>query len=72
MRRTLRFRDFDWALLGLVLLLCATSVLEVYSTTVHTRFAGFAQKQVLFIGAGLVGMFIFSKIDYHWLLNWTS
>ena len=71
MRRLITFRDFDWALLGLVLLLCSVSVLEVYSTTVHTRFASFAPRQVLFISAGLVGMFIFAKIDYHRLLNWT-
>jgi rod shape determining protein RodA len=71
MRRLISFKDFDWALLGLVLLLCAASVLEVYSTTVHTRFASFAPRQVLFISAGLVGMFIFAKIDYHRLLNWT-
>ncbi|HEV2134130.1 MAG TPA: rod shape-determining protein RodA [Terracidiphilus sp.] len=71
MRRMLSFRDFDWALLGLVLLLCTASVLEVYSTTVHTRFASFAPRQVMFISAGLVGMFIFAKVDYHRLLNWT-
>jgi rod shape determining protein RodA len=71
MRRMLSFKDFDWALLGLVLLLCGVSVVEIYSTTVHTRFASFASKQVFFIGAGLVFMFIFSRIDYHRLLNWT-
>ena len=70
MRRMLSFRDFDWALLGLVLLLCAISIVEIYSTTVHTRFAGFAGKQVSYVCAGVVAMLIFSKIDYHRLLNW--
>ena len=70
MRRMLIFRDFDWALLGLVLLLCAVSIVEIYSTTVHTRFAGFAGKQVSYVCAGVVAMLIFSKIDYHRLLNW--
>jgi rod shape determining protein RodA len=70
MRRFLSFRDFDWALLGLVLLLCTVSVLEVHSTTVHTRFASFGNKQIMFIGAGIVGMFILAKIDYHRLLDW--
>jgi rod shape determining protein RodA len=70
MRRMLSFRDFDWALLGLVLLLCAISIVEIYSTTVHTRFAGFASKQVTYVCAGVVAMLIFSKIDYHRLLNW--
>ena len=71
MRRILSFKDFDWTLLGLVLALCAFSVLEVYSTTVHTRFASFAPRQVYFIVAGLAGMFLFAKIDYHKLLGWT-
>ena len=71
MRRFLSFRDFDWALLGLVLILCVVSVLEIYSTTVHTRFASFESKQILFIGAGMVGMFILAKIDYHRLLDWS-
>jgi rod shape determining protein RodA len=41
MRRFLSFRDFDWALLGMVLLLCTISVLEVYSATLHTKYAGY-------------------------------
>jgi len=71
MRRILSFRDFDWALLGLVLVLSVFSVLEIYSTTVHTRFASFEPKQMLFIAAGLVGMFILAKIDYHRFIDWS-
>jgi rod shape determining protein RodA len=70
MRRMLSFRDFDWMLLLAVLVLCAISLAEIYSTTVHTRFAVFERKQMIFIGAGLVGMFIMSKIDYHRMLDW--
>ena len=69
LRRFLSFRDFDWALLGLVLLLCAMSVLEVHSATVHTKFASFGNKQILFIAAGIVGMFVLAKIDYHRLID---
>jgi len=71
MRRFLSFRDFDWALLGLVLVLSVVSVLEIYSTTVHTRFASFESKQIFFILAGMVGMFILAKVDYHRLLDWS-
>ncbi len=71
LRRFLSFRDFDWALLGLVLLLCSLSVLEVHSATVHTKFASFGTKQILFIGAGLVGMFVLAKIDYHRLIDFS-
>jgi rod shape determining protein RodA len=70
MRRILSFREFDWTLLGLVLVLCSVSVLEVHSATLHTKFASFGMKQVLWIGAGVVGMFVFSRIDYHRLLDW--
>jgi len=79
MRRFLSFRDFDWPLLGMVLVLCALSVFEVYSTTLHTKFsptlqshwyAAFHIKQLLWIIGGLASMFLFSKIDYHRLLDW--
>jgi len=71
MRRFLSFRDFDWALLLMVLLLCAVSVFEIYSATLHTKYAGYHSKQILWIAAGLAVMFIFAKIDYHLLLDWT-
>ncbi len=55
MRRFLSFRDFDWALLGMVLALCTISVLEIYSATLHTKYAGFHTKQIFFIAGGLGG-----------------
>jgi hypothetical protein len=70
LRRFLSFRDFDWWLLCLVLVLCVISVLEIYSTTVHTRFASFESKQIFFIAAGMAAMFILSRIDYHRLIDW--
>ncbi|HKN21226.1 MAG TPA: rod shape-determining protein RodA [Terracidiphilus sp.] len=69
LRRFLSFRDFDWWLLCLVLVLGTVSVLEIYSTTVHTRFASFESKQILFIAAGIICMFILAKIDYHRLID---
>ncbi len=69
MRRIMSFRDFDWALLAMVLLLCTISVLEIYSATLHTKYVGFHTKQIFWIAAGLVAMFLFSKIDYHKLID---
>ncbi len=69
MRRLLSFRDFDWPLLGLVLLLCTISVFEIYSATLHTKYVGFHTKQVLWIVGGLFAMFLFAKIDYHKLID---
>ncbi len=70
MRRFLSFRDFDWWLLLLLLGMCCVSLVEVRSTTVHTRFADFESKQIIFFGVGFALMFAFSKIDYHRLLDW--
>jgi rod shape determining protein RodA len=70
MRRLLSFRDFDWTLLGMVLLLCSISVLEIYSATLHTKYAGFHTKQIFWIMGGLVAMFLFAKIDYHKLIDY--
>ncbi|MDE3062990.1 MAG: rod shape-determining protein RodA [Acidobacteriota bacterium] len=69
MRRFISFRDFDWALLGMVLLICALSVFEIYSATLHTRYVGFHTKQLFWIAGGLAGMLLFSKIDYHKLID---
>ena len=69
MRRFLSFRDFDWPLLGVVLLLCVISVGEIYSATLNTKFTGFHTKQIFWILGGIVAMFIFSRINYHRLLE---
>ncbi len=69
MRRFSSFRDFDWMLLTLVLLTSMISVLEIKSATLHTKFHGFGEKQVLFLVAGVVMMFLISVIDYHRLVE---
>jgi len=69
MRRIISFRDFDWLLLGMVMLLSLISVLEIYSATLNTKFRGFQEKQIYFILGGMVLMFLLSLIDYHLLLD---
>src|ERR1700761_2286839 len=69
MRRFLSFRDFDWTLLGFVMILSIISILEIYSATMHTKFVGFQKMQMLWLLGGLVAMFIFSVIDYPILLD---
>ncbi|MGC9224498.1 MAG: rod shape-determining protein RodA [Terracidiphilus sp.] len=70
LRRFLSFRDFDWWLLLLVLMLCAVSVVEVHSATLHTRFSSFGTRQIFWVAAGVAGMFAFAKIDYHRVIDW--
>jgi rod shape determining protein RodA len=69
MRRFISFRDFDWLLLGLVLLLSVISIFEIYSATLHTKFVGFETKQIFWLIGGLAAMFIFSLINYHRLIE---
>jgi rod shape determining protein RodA len=69
MRRFSSFRDFDWTLLSLVLLTSMISVLEIKSATLHTKFHGFGEKQILFLVAGVVMMFVISVVDYHRLID---
>lgn len=68
-----RLRDFDWTLLGFVLVLSVISVLEIRSATAMTKFHGFQTKQIGFLALGLVIMFGVAMVDYHRLLdiaNW--
>jgi rod shape determining protein RodA len=69
MTRLSSYRDFDWVLLGFVLLLSLISVLEIKSATLHTKFHGFDHKQIGFLAVGLLLMFLISLIDYHRLLD---
>lgn len=69
MQRPMSFRDFDWLLLGLVLLLSIVSIFEIYSATLHTKFVGFHTKQIFWLLGGLAAMFILSFINYHQLIE---
>src|ERR1700679_1199346 len=69
MRRFISFRDFDWLLLSMVLLLSGISILEIYSATLHTKFVGFQTKQVFWLIGGLVAMLILSVVNYHRLID---
>jgi rod shape determining protein RodA len=69
MQRLSSYRDFDWVLLGFVLVLSLISVFEIKSATLHTKFHGFETKQVGFLLTGLALMFLISLIDYHRLID---
>src|ERR1700735_5613489 len=63
------FRDFDWILLGMVVLLSIISVFEIYSATLHTKFVGFHKSQMVYLSIGLVLMFAMSRVICQWLLE---
>jgi rod shape determining protein RodA len=67
--RYVSFRDFDWVLLVLVLLICTLGVVEIYSATLNTKFAGVHIKQVYWILGGVALMFVVSLVNYQALLE---
>ncbi|GAC1428822.1 MAG: rod shape-determining protein RodA [Terriglobales bacterium] len=69
MSRYISIRDFDWLLLGFVLLICGLGVMEIRSATEHTKFAGAHVKQLYWIAGGLCGMFAVSFLNYQILLD---
>jgi rod shape determining protein RodA len=69
MQRYIRLRDFDWVLLAFVMAICAVGVVEIYSATLHTKFVGAHVRQVYWIGAGLLVMFVASRVNYQALLE---
>ncbi|MBZ5664508.1 MAG: rod shape-determining protein RodA [Acidobacteriia bacterium] len=69
MSRYVSYRDFDWLLLGFVLVICALGVLQIHSATEHTKFAGAHIKQIYWILAGVGAMFLVSLLNYQALLE---
>ena len=69
MGKQVSLKDTDWLLLSLLLVVSALGVVQIYSTTVHTKFAGAHLKQAIWILIGLGLLFVFSLYDYHDLLN---
>jgi rod shape determining protein RodA len=64
-----RIQDWDWPLAAIVAAISTMGVLEVYSSTHASGMAGMHWKQLMWIGIGLVGMFLISRIDYHTLMD---
>ena len=69
MARNISFRDFDWLLLFLVLLICAVGVVQIYSATLNTKFVDFHIRQIYWVVGGVALMFGVSRINYQALLK---
>jgi rod shape determining protein RodA len=70
MPRYRSFRDFDWTLLAIALILCTLGVIQIYSATHDSpKFQDAWWKQIVWIGLGLALMWAIASIDYHTLLG---
>jgi rod shape determining protein RodA len=62
-------KDLDWPLVIITLLLCALGVLQIYSATAMTKWQDAWWKQLIWVGTGLLMMWIVAQLDYHTLLS---
>ncbi len=69
MRERTHTFEFDWWLLTIVMAICVVGLLEIYSSTHGNSLHGMQWKQLGWIAIGLVGMLVFSRIDYNALLD---
>jgi rod shape determining protein RodA len=59
----------DWPLLVLSVVIAGLGILQIYSATLDTRFSDAWWKQAVWVGGGLVLMWIMTRVDYHTLLG---
>jgi rod shape determining protein RodA len=63
------FRDLDWPLLIISLVICMLGVMQIYSATHDTKWQTAWWKQIIWILIGLGLMWITMSVDYHTLLG---
>jgi rod shape determining protein RodA len=69
MKQTGGIREYDWTLLSIASAICGLGLLEIWSSTHVSYLAGMQWKQVSWIGMGVVGMLLLSRLDYHAVLD---
>ena len=62
-------RDVDWVLLGITMAITILGLLEIYSATRNTPWQEAHLKQMMWIGLGLILLWVFSAIDYNILIH---
>ncbi|MBI4460904.1 MAG: rod shape-determining protein RodA, partial [Acidobacteria bacterium] len=70
MGKNISLRDFDWLLLAILLTIAVLGVVQIYSTTAGTKFAGAHVRQIYWILGGVAVAFFVSLLDYRSLLNY--
>src|SRR5487761_1154432 len=69
MREQTHTFEFDWWLLAIVMAICVVGLLEIYSSTHGGALHGMQWKQLTWIGIGLGGMLVLSRVDYNAILD---
>ena len=69
MFRSANLKDFDWAMVFIVLAICGLGILQIFSATHDTIWQGAWWKQTAYVGFGLALMWVVASFDYHLLLQ---
>src|SRR5262245_47858068 len=69
MARYRSYRELDWTLLAVTLIICVIGVVQIFSATYATKWQGAWWKQILWMVVALGLMWIVMSIDYHTLLG---
>ena len=62
-------RDIDWAMVIIALIICVLGVVQIFSAAHGSAWDDAWWKQIIWIGAGLLLMWIATAIDYHALMQ---
>ena len=65
----LNVRDIDWGMLVIVLVICALGVMQIFSAAHGTAWQDAWWKQMVWVAAGLLLMWVASAVDYHSLMQ---
>ncbi len=65
----MRFRDFDWLLIGVAVVIALMGVAEIHSATIGTKFANVWVRQAFYLIAGILLLVVMSQIDYKLILE---
>jgi rod shape determining protein RodA len=65
----LNVRDFDWGMVFISIIICALGVVQIFSAAHGTPWQDAWWKQIVWVAAGLLLMWIAANIDYHSLMN---
>jgi rod shape determining protein RodA len=69
MARYRRLRDLDWPMILLAIVLAGLGIMQIYSATLDTAMHSAWWKQLVWLAAGLIAMWLMAKVDYHNLLG---
>lgn len=70
MNRLVSWKDSDWVLIGVLILITGMGIVQIYSTTDGTRFAGAHVRQIYWVLLGISVLLVACFTDYHTLLNY--